>query len=44
MSKKTMKLNPEIEKKLKLIESGKATGKRYTPDECIKHINKILKD
>lgn len=44
MRKKTIKLNPEIEKKIKLIESGKATGKTYTIDEYIKHIDKILKE
>ena len=36
------KLNPEIEKKVKLIESGKAKGKTYTPDEYLKHVNEVL--
>jgi hypothetical protein len=36
------KLKPEIEKKVKLIDSGKAKGKTYTPDEYLKHVNKVL--
>lgn len=39
-----MKLNPKIEKMLKLVESGKITGKVYTPAEYIEHIKKILKE
>lgn len=41
---KAKKLNPKIEEKIKLIESGKAKGKSYTPSEYLKHIDKILKD
>lgn len=37
-------LLPEIEKKIKMIESGKATGKKYTPDEYTKHIEKVLEE
>jgi hypothetical protein len=44
MSKKIMKLNPKIEKILKLVESGKITGKVYTPDEYLEHVKKILKE
>jgi hypothetical protein len=36
------KLNSEIEKKVKLIESGKAKGKTYTQDEYLKHVDKVL--
>ncbi len=35
---------PEIEEKIKAIESGKITGKKYTPDEYIKHIEKVLEE
>jgi hypothetical protein len=40
--KEQEKLNPEIEKKIKLIESGKTKGKTYTPDEYLKHVNEVL--
>ncbi|MGI0004372.1 MAG: hypothetical protein ACREAX_03645 [Candidatus Nitrosotenuis sp.] len=42
--KKEEKLNSEIERKIKLVESGKVKGKTYTPDEYIKHVKKILED
>ncbi len=42
--KKSEKFNPEIEKKIKLAESGKVKGKAYTPGEYIDHVKKILKD
>ncbi|HEY8110960.1 MAG TPA: hypothetical protein VIG05_08860 [Candidatus Nitrosotenuis sp.] len=38
------KLNPEIEKKIKLIDSGKTKGKNYTPEEYLKHVDEILKE
>lgn len=38
------RLNPEIEEKVKLIESRKVKGKAYTPDEYLKHIDKALED
>lgn len=38
------RLNPDIEEKVKLIESGKVKGKTYTPDEYLKHINEVLED
>jgi hypothetical protein len=38
------KLNPDIEEKIKLVESGKIKGKAYTPDEYLKHIDKVLED
>lgn len=38
------KLNPDIEKKIKQIESGKAKGKTYTPDEYLKHIDRVLEE
>jgi hypothetical protein len=31
----------EIEEKIRLIASGKVSGRRYTPDEYIKHIEQI---
>ncbi len=37
-------LAPEIEEKVRSIESGKVMGKKYTPDECIKHIDQVLED
>ena len=43
MNKKMMKLNPKIEKMIKLMDAGKITDKVYTPDEYIKHVKKILK-
>lgn len=41
---KSKKLNPEIEKKLKLAEAGKISGKLYTPDEYLEHVKKILNE
>lgn len=38
------KLTPEIEKKVKLIESGNAKGKTYTPSKYLKHVDKVLDD
>lgn len=38
------RLNPDIEKKIELIESGKIKGKTYTPDKYLKHIDKVLKE
>jgi hypothetical protein len=38
------KLKPEIEKKVKLIDSGKAKGKTYAPDKYLKYVNKVLDD
>ena len=38
------KLNSDIEEKVKLVESGKLKGKTYTPDEYLKHIDKVLED
>ncbi|MCV0399673.1 MAG: hypothetical protein K5785_06715 [Nitrosarchaeum sp.] len=38
------RLNPDIEEKIKLVESGKIKGKTYTPDEYLKHIDQVLKD
>ena len=43
-SKGQEKLNSEIEKKIKLIDSGKAKGKVYTPEEYLKHVDEILKE
>ncbi|MGB9002385.1 MAG: hypothetical protein WCC52_01075 [Nitrosotalea sp.] len=43
-SKEMPELSPEIEEKVKMIESGKVTGKKYTPDEYIKHIEEVLED
>lgn len=41
--KEMPKLSPEIEEKVKKIESGRITGKKYTPEEYIKHIEqKVL--
>ena len=42
--KKAQKLNSKIEEKIKLIESGKAKGKSYTPKEYLEHIDKVLED
>jgi hypothetical protein len=42
--KKIEKLNPEIERKLKLAESGKIKGKVYSIDEYIEHVKKVLED
>lgn len=42
--KKVEKLNPEIERKIKMIESGKVKGKAYTVGEYIEHVKKVLKD
>ncbi len=38
------KLSSEIEEKIKKIESSRVTGKKYTPEEYIKHIDDILQD
>lgn len=38
------KLNPDIEKKVKLIESGKVKGKAYTPDEYLNHVDRVLEE
>lgn len=38
------KLNPDIEEKVKLIESGKVKGKTYTPDKYLKHIDETLSE
>ena len=38
------KLNSNIEEKVKLVESGKLKGKTYTPNEYLKHIDKVLED
>jgi hypothetical protein len=35
-------LNRDIEEKIKLIESGKARGKTYTPDEYLNHTREVL--
>jgi hypothetical protein len=43
-SKEMPELSPETEEKVKMIESGKVTGKKYTPDEYIKHIEEVLED
>jgi hypothetical protein len=37
-------LSSEIEEKIKKIESGRVTGKKYMPEEYIKHIDKVLED
>lgn len=42
--KKAEKLNPKIEEKIKLIESGKVKGKSYTPEQYLKHVDKVLED
>ncbi|MDE1862641.1 MAG: hypothetical protein KGI33_06990 [Thaumarchaeota archaeon] len=42
--KEMPELSPEIEEKVKKIESGKVTGKKHTPDEYIKHIEEVLED
>jgi hypothetical protein len=38
-SKEMPELSPEVEEKIKKIESGKVTSKKYTPDEYLKHID-----
>jgi hypothetical protein len=38
-SKEMPELSPEIEEKVKKIESGKVMGKKYTPEEYLKHID-----
>lgn len=43
-SKDMPELSPEIEEKVRMIKSGKVTGKKYTPDEYVKHIDKVLED
>ncbi|MDE1878693.1 hypothetical protein [Candidatus Nitrosotalea okcheonensis] len=42
--KEMPELSPEIEEKVSRIESGRITGKKYTPEEYIKHIDEVLKD
>jgi hypothetical protein len=42
--KEMPELSPETEEKVKMIETGKVTGKKYTPDEYIKHIDQVLED
>lgn len=42
--KEMPELLSEIEEKIRIIESGKATGKKYTPDEYTKHIEKVLEE
>ncbi|NHH97642.1 hypothetical protein DYY66_2199 [Candidatus Nitrosotalea sp. FS] len=42
--KEMPELRPEIEEKIRAIESGKVSGKKYTPGEYIKHIKKVLED
>ncbi|MDE1766355.1 MAG: hypothetical protein KGI27_08810 [Thaumarchaeota archaeon] len=37
-AKEMPELSPEIEEKVRKMESGKATGKKHTPSEYIKHI------
>ena len=44
MSGKALKLNPKIEKMIKLVESGKISGKAYTLDEYIERVKKILNE
>lgn len=44
MDKNTLKLNPKIEKMIKLAKSGQISGKAYTLDEYIEHIKKILNE
>ena len=42
--KEMPELSFEIEEKIKKIESGRVTGKKYTPVEYIKHIDDVLQD
>ncbi len=42
--KEMPELASEIEEKIKAIESGRITGKKYTPEEYIKHVDKVLED
>jgi hypothetical protein len=38
------KLNPKIEKILEDIDSGKIKTKKYTVDEYLKHVDKVLSE
>ena len=37
--KEMPELSPEIEEKIKKMESGRVMGKKHTPEEYIKHID-----
>jgi hypothetical protein len=42
--KEMPELLSQIEEKIKVIESGKVSNKKYTPDEYMKHIEKDLEE
>lgn len=42
--KEMPELSPTVEEKIRQIESGIVSGKKYTPDEYKKHIEKVLEE